>query len=136
MKLVNMLERVQQLLSRVQLKCLEKTFNILIKYDDKYTIKDGFFDGPIFYNGRVYIQLEYNSSCNKDGQNDYWKGRKWYLSEHMTDDEIIKTCYAAFEACIKHETMEGFKVDGKMLFNPHINFEALLSISDQEITRI
>ena len=53
----------------------------------------------------------------------------------MTDDEIIKTCYAAFDACVKHEIMEGFKVDGKMLFNPHINFEALLTISDKEITR-
>lgn len=123
-----MLKRVQQLLSRVKLKCLEKEFNILIKYDDKYT-------NITMNDGRVYIQLEYNSTCNKDGDNDYWKGRKWYLSEHMTDDEIIKTCYAAFEACVKHEIMEGFKVDGKMLFNPHINFEALLSISDKEITR-
>lgn len=131
-----MKQRVQQLLSRVKLKCLDKEFNILIKYDDKYTTQDSFFsDDTIFYNGRVYIQLEYNSSCNKDTEQDYWKGRKWYLSEHMTDDEIIKTCYAAFEACVKHEIMEGFKVDGKMLFNPHINFEELLLISDKEITR-
>lgn len=126
-----MLKRVQLLLSRVNLKCLEKTFNIIIKHDDKYTQN---FVGNEQY-GRIYIQLEYNSSCNKDGDNDYWKGRKWYLSEHMTDDEIIKTCYAAFEACVKHEIMEGFKVDGKMLFNPHINFEELLLISDKEITR-
>lgn len=140
-----MKQRVEQLLSRVKLTCLEKEFNILIKYDDKYTmyrIEDSILSTTLLqtfvqvpYKGRVYIQLEYNSKCNKDGDNDYWKGRKWYLSEHMTDDEIIKTCYAAFEACVKHEIMEGFKVDGKMLFNPHINFEALLSISDQEITR-
>jgi len=132
-----MLERVQQLLSRVKLNCLEKEFNILIKYDDKYTTLISNFPStqPKVYDGRVYIQLEYNSSCNKDTDQDYWKGRKWYLSKHMTDDEIIKTCYAAFEACVKHEIMEGFKVDGKMLFNPHINFEALLSISDKEITR-
>ena len=126
-----MKQRVEQLLSRVKLKCLDKEFNILIKYDDKYTE----IRGGMSYNGRVYIQLEYNSSCNKDTDQDYWKGRKWYLSEHMTDDEIIKTCYAAFEACVKHEIMEGFKVDGKMLFNPHINFEELLLISDKEITR-
>lgn len=132
-----MINRVKQLLKRVELKCLEKTFNILIKQDDKYTEAISNFPSTqhIPYEGRVYIQLEYNSACNKDGENDYWKGRKWYLSEHMTDDEIIKTCYAAFEACVKHEIMEGFKVDGKMLFNPHINFEALLSISDKEITR-
>ncbi len=127
-----MKQRVEQLLSRVKLTCLEKTFNILIKYDDKFTT---YLPGTQSDFGRIYIQLEYNSACNKDGDNDYWKGRKWYLSEHMTDDEIIKTCYAAFDACVKHEIMEGFKVDGKMLFNPHINFEALLTISDKEITR-
>lgn len=127
-----MLTRVKALLSRVELKCLEKTFNILIKYDDKYTQN---FVGNEKY-GRIYIQLEYNSACNKGEENDYWKGRKWYLSEYMTDDEIIKTCYAAFEACVKHEIMEGFKVDGKMLFNPHINFEELLLISSKEITRM
>ena len=113
-----MKQRVQQLLNRVKLTCLEKTFNILIKYDDKYTTTVNLL-APVSM-GRVYIQLEYNSKCNKDGDNDYWKGRKWYLSEHMTDDEIIKTCYAAFKACVEHEIMEGFKVDGKMLFNPHI----------------
>lgn len=134
-----MLKRVQQLLSRVKLKCLDKEFNILIKYDDKYTTEEHGFPFTCInyteFNGRVYIQLEYNSSCNKDTNQDYWKGRKWYLSEYMTDDEIIKTCYAAFEACVKHEIMEGFEVDGKMLFNPHINFEELLLISDKEITR-
>jgi hypothetical protein len=31
--------------------------------------------------------------------------------------------------------MEGFKVDNIILFNPHINFEELLKISDKEITR-
>lgn len=127
-----MFSRVTTLLSRVNLTCLEKKFNILVKYDDKFTYIDNTTGDKV---GRIYIQLEYNSACNKGEENDYWKGRKWYLSEHMTDDEIIKTCYVAFEACVKHEIMEGFKVDGKILFNPHINFEELLNISDKEITR-
>lgn len=53
----------------------------------------------------------------------------------MTNDEIAKTAYVAFESAIKHEIMEGFKVDGIILFNPHVNFEALLGVSDQEIRR-
>lgn len=53
----------------------------------------------------------------------------------MTDDEIVKTAWCAFEAAVKHEIMEGFKVDGKILFNPHLNFEALLSISHLEVKR-
>lgn len=53
----------------------------------------------------------------------------------MTADEIVKTVYAAFEAAIKHEVMEGFKVDGIVLFNPHVDFEELLKISHKEIQR-
>jgi hypothetical protein len=53
----------------------------------------------------------------------------------MTDDEIIKTSYGAFKAAVEHEVMEGFKVDGIILFNPHVNFEELLKISHKEIKR-
>lgn len=129
----NQLERVKNLLSRVKCKCLEKEFKFIVKYDKKAIY-------PFIVSGtgrepRIYIQLEYTSVCNKGGDETNWKGRKWYLSEYMTDDEIIKTAYAAFEACIKHEIMEGFTVDNKILFNPHVNFEELLKISDNEIKR-
>lgn len=117
-----MLLKVKTLLSRVSLSCLDKSFDIIIDVDK--------------INGsRVFIQMGYWSKCCKTHKEESWKGRKWYLSEFMTDDEIIKTCYCAFEAAVKHEIMEGFKVDGKILFNPHINFEELLKISDKEITR-
>jgi hypothetical protein len=53
----------------------------------------------------------------------------------MSSDEIIKTCYVCFEQAVKHEVMECFKVDNKILFNPHINFEELLKVSDKEISR-
>jgi hypothetical protein len=133
---MSQLERVKNLLSRVKCVCLEKEFNFIIKYDQKN--ERGYYDyieDEDSGEPRVFIQLEYNSKCNKGGEQEYWKGRKWYLSSYMTDDEIIKTAYTAFEACIKHEIMEGFKVDDKILFNPHINFEELLKISDKEIKR-
>lgn len=85
--------------------------------------------------GRLFIQIVYDSVCAKTGKVESWHGRKWYLSEHMTDDEIVKTIYAAFKAGVEHEIMEGFKVDGKILFNPHVNFEELLKISEKEVTR-
>jgi len=119
---VAMKNRVRLLLSRVKLECLSKSFDIIIETDK--------------INGsRVYIQLGYWSRCCKTGNEENWKSRKWYLSEFMTDDEIIKTCYSAFRMCIEHEILEGFKVDGKILFNPHINFEKLLEISTEEVVR-
>lgn len=84
---------------------------------------------------RIFIQCEYTAPCTKNGDVQKWKGSKSYLSDHMTDDEIIKTCYATFEKTVRHEIMEGFQLQGKPLFNPHTDFRALLSVSDSEITR-
>lgn len=118
-----MLDRVKKLTGRISLSCLGIDFGIRVETDNA---NEG---------GRVFIQITYSSKCTKTGEVDSWHGRKFYLSPHMTDDEIVKTCYTAFEACVKHEVMEGFKVDGIILFNPHINFEELLKISHKEIKR-
>ncbi len=123
-----MKKRVEKLLQRVSLSCLGVPFNILVEYDKKYA-------GLSIIRARVFIQIEYSSKCSKTNEIDSWKGRKYYLSEFMTDDEIVKTTYAAFCAAVQHEVMEGFKIDGKILFNPHVNFEELLKISDKEIKR-
>lgn len=128
--------KVERLLERVSLSCLDKQFSIRIEYDRKSKFDEDYNPDAMFMYPRVFIQLEYYAKCTKTGKEDSWRGRKWYLSEHMTDDEIIKTCYCAFEAAVKHEIMEGFKVDGKILFNPHINFEELLLITNKEVKRL
>lgn len=117
-----MIDRVLKLADRCSLNCFGVNFKLRVETDLKY-------------GGRPFIQIIYNAVCSKTGNIENWNGRKWYLSGYMTDDEIIKTIYAAFKSSIEHEIMEGFKVDGKILFNPHVNFEELLKISDREITR-
>lgn len=117
------LQRIKELVDRLSARCLGTVFNITVNADQ------------IYNNGRYYIQCYYFAPCTNTGEKQLWKGRKWYLSEFMTDDEIVKTAWCAFEAAVKHEMMEGFKVDGKILFNPHVSFEALLEISDQEVKR-
>jgi hypothetical protein len=122
--MINSFQEIRALLSRITLSCLGKNFTIRCEIDNKYDA------------GRLFIQVVYRANDNKTGADEQeWKGRKYYLSEHMTQDEIVKTCYVAFEAAVKHEVMEGFKVDGIVLFNPHVNFEELLKVSDKEITR-
>jgi len=87
------------------------------------------------YGSRLYLQASYVAPCTKTGGSEPWFGRKWYLSSHMTRDEVVKTAFAAFKAAVEHEVMEGFKFNGKIVFNPHVSFEALLSITDQEVSR-
>jgi hypothetical protein len=114
---------LKRICSGITMECFGTTFKLRIARDQKYS------------RGRFFIQVTYNAKCNKTGKNQEWHGRKWYLSEHMTDDEVIKTAYAAFKATVEHEIMEGFKVNGITLFNPHVSYLSLLSISNQEISR-
>jgi hypothetical protein len=116
------MEKVKKLCSFITMSLLGVNFNLIIEEDKKY-------------GGRVYLQIEYTCPCTKTGQDESWKGRKWYLSEHMTDDEVVKTAYTAFEAAVKHEVMEGFKFNSIILFNPHVNFRELLEISHKEVRR-
>lgn len=129
------MKRVLEILARISCVCLDKVFEIRANYDDKYSTS---LVKPIkgeFKLGRIYLQASYVSKCTKTGTEEEWKGRKNYLSDHMTDDEIIKTAYVTFKQAVEHEIMEGFKVDNTILFNPHVNFKALLQISNQEVTR-
>jgi len=115
-------KHVKRIVERIDLNLFGQEFEILVRKDRKY-------------GKRVFIQIQYEDECRSTREVLLLKGRKWYLSEFMTEDEIVKTCYAAFEACVKHEIMEGFCVDGQILFNPHVNFEELLKISSKEIKR-
>lgn len=122
--------KVQALLKRITAHVLGVNIFITAEYDQAYKMLVADLKEP-----RIYIQCYYKAPCTKTAELLTWKGRKWYLSSHMTDDEVIKTAFCAVEAAIKHEIMEGFKVDNIVLFNPHVSFEALLQISSKEITR-
>jgi hypothetical protein len=64
-----------------------------------------------------------------------FKGRKWMLSPHMLDDEIVKTVWLAFEAAVKHELLEGFRFSGERVFNPHTPFTKFIEASRTEVFR-
>lgn len=82
--------------------------------------------------GRIFIQCSYEAPCTISKEVKTWKGRKWYLSDYMTEDEIVKTCYVAFKMTIEHEIMEGFKMDGKRVFNPHTPYNILMEACQTE----
>jgi hypothetical protein len=121
-----MIERVKKITQRISMSCLGVSVKIAVKMDKIYTVSN---------NGRIYLQAHYEAPDTHTGVLQEWSGRKWYLSEFMTDDEIVKTAYVAFESCVKHEIMEGFKVDGVILFNPHVAYDALLEVSHKEVKR-
>lgn len=126
------LNRVRVLMTRVQIGFMGQKMQFVVSWDKELT-PDRL--DTIAYEPRVYIQIEYSAPDTKTGENGSWKGRKWYLSKWMTDDEIVKTAYLAFRTCIEHEVLESFTVDGVRIFNPHVSFEELIKVAHTEVKR-
>jgi len=120
-----MLEKAQELCKSINLSCLgNSSFKIRVEKDNKQPEE-----------GRVFIQVIYDAPCIKTNEWKPWHGRKFYLSEHMTQDEVVKTVYLAFRLAVEHEVMEGFRINGTALFNPHVDFLELLAVSGKEVSR-
>jgi hypothetical protein len=58
-----------------------------------------------------------------------WKGRKWKLSWHMTDTEVVQTVWAAIQRAILHEASELFLFTGVAIYDRHINVHALANFA-------
>ena len=98
-----LVERVQECVGRVVIK------NLTV-YDFLVICK------PV---ETIFIQFSQVLPCIKTGKTEIINGRKWYISKHMTDDEILRTLFAAYKMFCEHEINENFLVDGVRFLNPH-----------------
>lgn len=69
--------------------------------------------------------------CNVTGKPLRWKGRKWWLSPHMTDGEVVQTAFMAVMAANEHETREKFSYRGVSVFDPHYDIDKLVELRRQ-----
>lgn len=106
-----------------------------IKIQDGWELK--LLEDHIFYImqdgvqvGRLYLQIQFDDIDNVTGQNNYRAHcRKWYLSEHMTKQEVVRTAWKAFEAAILHEAQEKFLYRGRMIYGPHMDVDILWEVA-------
>ena len=47
------------------------------------------------------------------------QGRWWVIEPHNTDEEVVKTAFAAVKMAMEHEVREDFVYKGKRPFSPH-----------------
>jgi hypothetical protein len=81
---------------------------------------------------RPYLRIEcVEGTCNVTGLPMVWFGRKWQLSPHMTDGEIVQTAFMAVMAANEHETREKFTYRGVSVFDPHYDIEKLVELRKQ-----
>lgn len=71
------------------------------------------------------IQAAWAAPDLKTGKMMIQKGRKWYVSPHACEGEIVRTAYKIIEAAELHEMQEQFKYCGQKIFDPHLHPEDL-----------
>lgn len=58
-----------------------------------------------------------------------------YVSEHSTDDEIVKKLFGLCLDYLEHEAREGFQYQERRVFGPHISLEALMEAAPKTTYR-
>lgn len=77
--------------------------------------------------GRCFLRIKCdNTTCNITGIPTAWNSRKWRLSPHMTDMEIVNTAFLAIITALEHEARELFRVDGIALMDSHRDLNQVL----------
>lgn len=91
-----------------------------------------------FYAGQdkvMYIQHAYARPDALTGELGWGYGRKWHVSPHATESEIVLTCLKAAITDAEHEVREGFRYKGACIFQPHIDVNALVEACQRSDAR-
>lgn len=88
------------------------------------------YPGMRFLIGRAgaasYLQVKFDTTDTATGEEAVHKGRKWLLSVHMTETEIVQTALKAILTIVEHEARERFLYCGEAVYDPHCKIEDLL----------
>lgn len=85
------------------------------------------------YDGdRPYVQVRFLEKDEFSDRVEMQHGRKWMLSYHMCDSEVVQTVFAAVERAMMHEVKEKFKFRGRRIYNPHQSVHALWELAGKK----
>ena len=56
---------------------------------------------------------------------EWWNTRKWFISEHATDSEILQTILKLCITSAEHEARENFLYRNRAIYGPHLNKDML-----------
>ncbi len=90
----------------------------------KLTYKDWQFYLGILDPTHFYLQMRFVDDAMEDNPQPH-RGRKWLLSQYMSDSEVIQTAMLAVLTAEEHEARERFRYNGQAIFGPHQNAEDL-----------
>lgn len=79
--------------------------------------------------GLWFLQVQFIAPDVATGETQVFGGRKWRLSMHMTQSEIVQTALKAVLTAEEHEARELFLYRGRPVFGPHVNVERLWELA-------
>ena len=80
---------------------------------------------------RYFLQLKFVDADTTTLQPEQHSGRKWLLSPHMTNSEIVQTAFKAVLTATEHEVREQFRYRDKAIFGPHYHVDELHALCVQ-----
>lgn len=81
-----------------------------------------------------YLQIMYIDNCVVSGKMEWQYGRKWFVSQHATKSEIVRTALKAALTSAEHNVRERFTYRGKRIFGPHFDVDKLAELCDSNCT--
>ena len=76
-----------------------------------------------------YIQVEFTAGDSNTGEETNQRGRKFYISRHMIESEVVGTVWLAIQTAEMHEAREHFHYKRRRIYGPHISVKALARAS-------
>lgn len=113
---------IRDILSHVKFK-FHPSYTIRVGEDILYATDEEAFD---------HVRQPWLQIVDNDLPKEYASGRKWRLSQHMTESEVVGTAWAAYKAWREHEDMESFTYCGVAVFNPHVSIQARVEMASNK----
>lgn len=86
-----------------------------VKYKDWQFVVDRKGDGFL-------IQVQFmGEDTDGSGKLELQKCRKWFVSQHSCDSEVVRSCFLAIRQAEEHELCERFHYKGHQVYNPHLD---------------
>lgn len=90
------------------------------------------FDVHLDGRGEIFLQASYLEPDTVTGVIDTQVTRRWFISPHMTDSEIVRTAFKCIITSMEHRAREWFTYRGRSIFGPHFDVEALYRVCEQK----
>lgn len=112
-----------------------KTFDEIKAVIDQIEYKKAWRFNLYVDGNRPILQVIFMGEDALTGKLEEQKCRKWLLSYHMCNNELITTAYKAILAAEEHEVREFFTYKNVRVMNPHFSFDDIARlVTDLELT--